>query len=191
VSGGGILVATYFSGIVDERDHIRLGGYPGALRELLGLTVEEFFPLQQDAHIRLSKYGEGAIWSELGVASSATVLASYAEGPVEGSPAVTRNEVGGGSTWYVGTRLATDGLADLIGEILSHADVLPVISGLPAGVEAIRRLSEDEAFLFLINHTTSDAQVDVEGTDVISGSDGSGLSVPAGGIAVVRALRAK
>jgi beta-galactosidase len=191
VSGGGILVATYFSGIVDERDHIRLGGYPGALRELLGLTVEEFFPLQQDAHIRLSKYGEGAIWSELGVASSATVLASYAEGPVEGSPAVTRNEVGGGSTWYVGTRLATDGLADLIGEILSHADVLPVISGLPAGVEAIRRLSEDEAFLFLINHTTSDAQVDVEGTDVISGSDGSGLSVPAGGVAVVRALRAE
>ena len=26
---------SFFSGIVDGRDHIRLGGYPGAFRELL------------------------------------------------------------------------------------------------------------------------------------------------------------
>ncbi|MEK8226941.1 beta-galactosidase trimerization domain-containing protein [Oerskovia sp. M15] len=29
VADGGHLVATYFSGIVDENDHIHLGGYPG------------------------------------------------------------------------------------------------------------------------------------------------------------------
>ena len=38
-------LVTYFSGIVDEHDHIRLGGYPGAFRDLLGVRVEEFFPL--------------------------------------------------------------------------------------------------------------------------------------------------
>ncbi|KKD02144.1 beta-galactosidase, partial [Streptomyces sp. WM6386] len=36
---GGHLVTTYFSGIVDQNDHIWLGGYPGALRELLGIRV--------------------------------------------------------------------------------------------------------------------------------------------------------
>ena len=39
------MLVTYFSGIVDEHDHVRLGGYPGAFRDLLGVRVEEFFPL--------------------------------------------------------------------------------------------------------------------------------------------------
>jgi len=190
VNGGGMLVATYFTGIVDERDHIRLGGYPGALRDLLGLTVEEFFPLEQDACIALSHYGKGAIWSELGAATTATVLASYAQGPVEGSPAVTRNDVGRGSAWYVGTQLSTDGLGQLVDDVLAEAGVVPVVSGLPSGVEAVRRSNTDETFLFLINHTDGDARVDVEGTELIGGLEvAGGLVIPAGGVAVVRAPR--
>ena len=42
---GGSLVVEPFRGIVDEHDHVRLGGYPGALRDLLGIRVEEFIPL--------------------------------------------------------------------------------------------------------------------------------------------------
>ena len=34
---GGHLITTYFSGVVDEHDHVWLGGYPGALRDLLGM----------------------------------------------------------------------------------------------------------------------------------------------------------
>src|SRR5690606_901411 len=45
VEGGGHLVTTYFSGVVDQDDHAWLGGYPGALRDLLGIRVEEFAPL--------------------------------------------------------------------------------------------------------------------------------------------------
>ena len=41
-SPAGTALVTYFSGIVDEHDHVRLGGYPGAFRELLGVRVEEF-----------------------------------------------------------------------------------------------------------------------------------------------------
>ena len=42
VDRGGRLVLSYFSGIVDEHDHVRLGGYPAPFREVLGLVVEEF-----------------------------------------------------------------------------------------------------------------------------------------------------
>jgi beta-galactosidase len=45
VSGGGHLVVTAFSGIVTEHNRVIEGGYPGALRDLLGVRVEEFFPL--------------------------------------------------------------------------------------------------------------------------------------------------
>ena len=63
---GGHLVVTYFSGIVDENDHIRLGSYPGAFSDLLGVRMEEFFPLRAGESLRLSTFGAGSRWSELG-----------------------------------------------------------------------------------------------------------------------------
>ena len=42
VSDGGTLLMSFFSGIVDAHDHIRLGGYPAPFRELLGLQIEDF-----------------------------------------------------------------------------------------------------------------------------------------------------
>ncbi|WP_338900209.1 beta-galactosidase trimerization domain-containing protein [Streptomyces sp. TG1A-60] len=44
VEDGGHLVASYFSGIVDEDDRIIEGGHPGALREIIGAHVQEFSP---------------------------------------------------------------------------------------------------------------------------------------------------
>ncbi|MEU3163445.1 beta-galactosidase [Streptosporangium sp. NPDC006930] len=54
VSGGGTLVVSYLSGIADEHARVRLGGYPGALRDLLGIRVEEFHPLPPDVTLTLS-----------------------------------------------------------------------------------------------------------------------------------------
>jgi beta-galactosidase len=51
VAGGGHLVVTSFSGIVTEHNRVIEGGYPGALRELLGVRVEEFFPLFADQKV--------------------------------------------------------------------------------------------------------------------------------------------
>jgi hypothetical protein len=53
VDGGGHLITTYFSGIVDENDHVWLGGYPGALRSLLGIRIEEFAPLLDGEQVEL------------------------------------------------------------------------------------------------------------------------------------------
>lgn len=41
VQAGGIFVTTFFSGYVDEHDLVVTGGYPGKLRDLLGIWVEE------------------------------------------------------------------------------------------------------------------------------------------------------
>ena len=41
VEAGGSFVTTFMSGIVDESDRVILGGYPGELRKLLGVWVEE------------------------------------------------------------------------------------------------------------------------------------------------------
>ena len=44
VSQGGTLIMSFFSGIVDENDQVRLGGYPAPFRKLLGLRITEFDP---------------------------------------------------------------------------------------------------------------------------------------------------
>ena len=92
VRGGGTLLVTYFCGIVDEHDHVRLGGYPGAFRDLLGVRVEEFFPLPRGrARSRstdgVDRLGRGPSGSRL---DGAEVVATYADGRWPASPAVTR-----------------------------------------------------------------------------------------------------
>ncbi|KAF9144212.1 hypothetical protein BGX30_013529 [Mortierella sp. GBA39] len=47
VAGGGTLVATYWSGIVNESDLCHLGGFPGPLRKTLGIWSEEIDGLHE------------------------------------------------------------------------------------------------------------------------------------------------
>jgi beta-galactosidase len=62
VEAGGTLVVCCFSGIVDERDRVYPGPYPGALRDVLGLTVEEWLPLRAGERVTLT-------WQEPGIAA--------------------------------------------------------------------------------------------------------------------------
>ena len=50
VKNGGILVTTYMSGIVGESDNVYLGGYPGPLKEMAGVWVEEIDALAPEQH---------------------------------------------------------------------------------------------------------------------------------------------
>jgi beta-galactosidase len=192
VAGGGHLILTYFSGIVDENDHIRMdpingGGYPGAFLDLLGVRMEEFFPLRPGDEVELSSYGSGRLWSALGRTTTAQALASFSAGPVAGSPAVTRNAHGDGLAYYVATSLGTDGMAQLVEDICSTAGVNPVLADLPADVEAVIRARDGQRWLFVLNHSGRDASLAVAGTELISGATvDPHLTVPAAGAAVVR-----
>ena len=189
-SAGGTLVVSYFSGIVDEHDHIRLGGYPGALRELLGVRIEEFFPLPAGATAALGRYGPGRVWTELGRAVDAEVVAEYLAGPVAGSPAITRRAAGAGTAWYVGTALEEAGLGALLERVLGEAGVAPTVAGLPAGVEAVRRVGEQAEYLFLVNHSERAVPLPAraaDGVDLLTG--GPVAELAAGGAAVVRRAR--
>jgi beta-galactosidase len=185
VEAGGTLLVTYFSGIVDAADHVRLGGYPGALRDVLGLRIEEFFPLRQGETVPLSRFGPGLVWSELGRTTTAESIASYTGGPIAGSPAITRNRYGAGTSWYVGTQLGA-GLGAVLEQVLGEADVHPAVVGLPSGVEAVRRTGERHSYLFLINHTDADVSVPAAGVDLLTGRVGDPARVAAGAVAVVR-----
>ncbi|MEU1238065.1 beta-galactosidase [Micromonospora aurantiaca] len=186
VEAGGTAVVTYFSGIVDEHDHIRLGGYPGAFRDLLGVRVEEFFPVREGETVRLDDGARADVWTEWLHAEGAKVLAAYTDGPLPGVPALTRHAVGAGAAWYVGTRLDDEATDRLVARLLAETGVRPPVSA-PAGVEVVRRRSADRSWLFVVNHTTEPARLAVSGVELLGGARCDGeLEVPAGEVAVVR-----
>ncbi len=178
VDRGGHVLVTYFSGIVDERDHIRLGGYPGAFRSLLGVRSEEFAPLLPSESVRLDDGSHADLWTEVLTVSDADVVTSYVDGPVPGTPAVTRR----GSAWYVATRLDEAATAALAQQITQEAGVQRG-DGARAGVEIVRR----GQYLFVLNRSTEVAEVSVDGVDLLTGATHNGMiTVGSGSVAVVR-----
>jgi len=185
-SGSHVLV-TWFSGIADRDDHVILGGYPGAYRDLLGIRVEEFFPLLRTDTVALSTGGIGRRWSEDARLTGADALWTYAGGPLSGRPAATRHALGEGVAWYLGTLPEDDDLGQFLDRILDEAGVEPVLDP-PSGVEVTRRSSTSGSWLFLLNHGDTDHDVRVPpGHDLVSDSQvGSTLHLAAGAVAVVR-----
>ncbi|MBG0854101.1 beta-galactosidase [Streptomyces spinoverrucosus] len=193
---GGVLAVGFHSGAVDENCHVRLGGYPGAFREVLGVRGDELFPLLPGESVGLT--GEvtpgatGTLWSERVRTEGARVVATYTEGPLSGRPAITRNAYGEGVAWYVATRPDPATLGALLDRIRSEAGVEPVRT-TPEGVEAALRRGSDADYLFLIDHSGRGGEVAVSdgATELLTGKpvgDGS-VTVPAGGVVVVREPR--
>jgi beta-galactosidase len=181
VERGGTLLVSYFSGIVDAHDAVHPGGYPGALRDLLGLTVEEFRPLRSGESVRLDNGATADVWTELIRPRGADPVLSYLDGPAAGGPAVTRHPVGDGVAWYVSTRLRGDDLGDVLRRACADADISPR-DDLPADLELVRR----GPFLIAINHADQDAKLPATGTELLTNTPCDGLlHVPAGDVRVV------
>ncbi|MDP9888824.1 beta-galactosidase [Pseudarthrobacter enclensis] len=181
---GATVLVSYFSGIVDLQDHVRLGGYPGAFRELLGIRVEEFHPLLSGSRLKLSDGTEASVWSEHVHLKRAEAVQTFTEYPLVGVPSLTRRAVGSGTAWYLATFPHPEGIDALLDKLLAESGVSPAAAAGP-GVELVRRHSPNgQNFLFAINHTRADAPVSATGTDLLTGAPFPG-SVPAGGVAVV------
>ena len=189
VKAGGHFVTTYFSGIVDENDHVRLGGYPGAFTDLLGIRIEEWAPLLPNESVMLDDGSVGTIWTDdIDLTSDVHVLRKYASGELEGKPAVTLKSHGNGSAAYVSTRLNVDGLKSLLPELLQNS---AVESGLPKSlrstIELAVRTDGKTEWEFWINRT--DKEVDVSnapGQLVLATGGGSVGKLAGRGIAVFR-----
>ena len=154
VDGGGTFITTYFSGIVDEHDLVFEGGYPGELRDVLGIWVEENDALPQ---------GESNSFTYDGVKYPATMLcdlmhledaqevSEYEKDFYRGTPVLTRNHYGNGTAYYVGTRSDAEFYRHFLRNVFQEAGVMPVMD-TPDDVEAAVRVNEKGSTLFLLNH---------------------------------------
>jgi beta-galactosidase len=181
VAAGGTAVIGFFSGIVDENEHIRLGGYPAPFRKLLGLRVEEFAPMAEGESNAVC-FADGTtaacdLWADVIDLEGAGALATFVGNFYAGQPAITEHSFGQGRAFYIGTRLAAEPMAALLGRICHAAGVTPLVSA-PPGVEVVRRRTVDGRDLwFVLNHRpeVTTVTLPVAGIDVLRGTPTSGV----------------
>lgn len=185
VSKGGTLLFTYYSGYVDENAHILEGGYPGSLRELIGARIEESDQLYEDMD-NFVCYG---VWlpehvddmsnsfiyngveypaykvCDIMYSEGAQILSVFKEDFYSGQPAITRNSMGKGFTYYVATSSSAEFYSDLIKDLCDEAGIRDAFD-MPVeavkewdGVEIAVRSDDAKKVYYLINHTDEEKEV--------------------------------
>ena len=199
VVGGGRLVVTYYTGISDEKDHVWLGGYPGSIRDVVGVRVEEFMPMGDDFtgvpdRLELSN---GAVAHDIAdvigsVDGTATVLATFKDDPwtgMDGVPAIVANTFGEGRSVYVGARLGREGLALSLPEILESLGMAEAGGNDGRVLHVEREGADGSRFVFSFNRTHETVRVPVEGEVVVSSFadvDGETASIKPNGVIVTK-----
>jgi beta-galactosidase len=166
VNSGGTLLTTFFSGIVDQNDHVGLGGYPAALRKLLGIHVEEFDPwtetMTNQVVIRegvLQGTYPCTLWGELLHLEGAEALGVFAHDYFADSPALTVYQFGQGKAYYLATQ-GNEALLDGLLQLLCKEAAVSAILQAPEGVEVTCRVRTDgRKVYFLLNHTENAVRV--------------------------------
>lgn len=180
-AGGGTVVCSFFSGVVDSTNQVRQPAYPGGLRHLIGAYVDEYWPAR-DGETFTVAFADGTTavadwWQDSLHLESASALAEYTTGLLAGRPAVVENPVGDGRFVYLGTKLPPDALARLLLDAAATSGVAPLVPSAPACVEAAVRTSSDSTYLFLLNHSETESAAVVlpwGGTELVSGQEASG-----------------
>ena len=199
VVGGGRLVVTYYTGISDEKDHVWFGGYPGSIRDVVGVRVEEFMPMGDDFtgvpdRLELSN---GAVAHDIAdvigsVDGTATVLETFKDDPwtgMDGAPAIVAHTFGEGRSVYVGARLGRDGIALSLPEILDSLGMAEAGGNDGRVLHVEREGADGSRFVFSFNRTHETVRVPVEGEVVVSSFadvDGETASIKPNGVIVTK-----
>ncbi|QDP41924.1 beta-galactosidase [Radiobacillus deserti] len=188
VEDGGTFVATYWSGIVDENDLCFLGGFPGPLRNVLGIWVEEIDSLYETQFNEVqfidTETANGAAvyaardYCEVIHAEQAEVLAEFRHDFYKGSPAVTKNRIGSGSAYYLASRNSAKFQDDFYQRLMDELGILPPLLDIPKKVSVQKRSDGVHDYLFVMNFDDSAQQIElIEGqthTNLLTDQEMSG-----------------
>ena len=178
VKNGGTFITTYFSGIVNEHDLVIPGGYPGKLRDILGIWVEEQDALPEGERNRFfynnAEYPAEMLCDIMHLESAKSV-SLYEEDFYRGTPVITKNQFGKGTAWYIGTRSNKAFYHKLLTGIFRENGIKGVMQ-TPEGVEATVRENTNGKFIFLLNHSNEEKGIPM-GDNYVEVITGRGIKV--------------
>ena len=173
VEQGGTFVAGFRLGVKDSESRIVATPLPGLLREVMGVTVEDYVPIYGETvggetvggdpvgvQFRASLAGaEGHVerWADLLKPDGADVLATYTGSDYADKAAITMHRMGKGRAIYIGADLDAVSLGRVLAALAVEAGVPHV--EVPRGVERTRRRAGSIEWTFLLNHTAEEQRV--------------------------------
>ncbi|MCP8852247.1 beta-galactosidase [Latilactobacillus sakei] len=156
VKQGGQLVGTYITSIVDESFLTHQGGWPQALKESYGITIQETDTLypQQSNHVLIgNKSYQAKDYCEVVSVVDAETIGTYENNFYKGTPALTKNSFGKGIAYYQACRLEDDFLDDFYAKITQELGLksqLPLKETNPTVSIQVRE-DKHERYYFMIN----------------------------------------
>ncbi len=186
--GGGVFVATYLTGLVDEHDLCFLGGFPGPLRTLLGVWAEETDVLYESDEARIAPVRDGAAglsgayraetFCDLLHSEGAETLALYVNQFYKNRPALTVNRVGKGRAYYIASRNEHRFHADFYRRLIDELGLRRALGvEMPDGVTAQIRTDGKREFIFVLGFNREPVELNVGETayrDMLKGREVKG-----------------
>jgi beta-galactosidase len=180
VAGGGTLVTTYISGIVNEHDLTYTGGWQKDLQEIFGINPVEtdtYYPSDRNAVTYRNQSYELKDYATIIKVGKATVEATYEDDFYEGTPAVTSHEYQGGKAYYIGGRLEDQFQRDFYQELIHDLSLEPAFKVKhEQGVSVQVRQAVESDYIFVMNFTEEKQHITIESpvTDHLTGEELSG-----------------
>lgn len=162
VEDGGIFIATYWSGIVDDTDRCYLGGVPYGLLDVLGIRsteIDGLYDWEENSLVPVegNLLGMEKTYSckylcDLVELRGAKTVMTYGSDFYAGYPALTVNSYGKGQAWYVAADAEKEFQEDLIRKIAEQSGIFCGVEGeIPKDLEVTSRETEKECFYIYQN----------------------------------------
>ncbi|MCL2272878.1 MAG: beta-galactosidase [Treponema sp.] len=157
---GGVVVAAFLTGIVNESDLCYLGGTPGKLTDVFGLAVEETETIAEYENLVFKMYGQS--WKAFHYSDRVRLGGAQALGkfekPEDGFPAVTSYKYKEGTAYYICARTEQNFLSKFYKELCIKHDVFPCVPWeIPAGVSVQKRADA----IFVMNFNSHEIDISV------------------------------
>jgi beta-galactosidase len=164
VQAGGTFAATYVPGYADENDLCFLGGFPGPLKEVLGIWCEEIdalYPEDSNSFHWNGKEYTVFDFCELVHLRGADCLAVFNRDFYRNRPAITMNRYGKGKAFFLAARTRQSFLNNFYARLVKETNIPRILdSELPEGVTAQMRSDGNTDYIFLMNFSSSKQTVE-------------------------------
>lgn len=175
VEAGGVLIIGARSGTRTVENQIVPESFPGALRELAGVTVADYGSFDDNASRKYHLDLDGEIFTarcwfeELDPDPETRIVGVWRDRALDGCAAVSWRRFGRGSVFYVGTLLT----GELVSQLIAVQGVKLTRLAVPETVEFIQRSGRGRTLSFILNHgeTSLVLPADLEFGKVVAGGN--------------------
>lgn len=173
VKGGGRFLCHIRAGTKNAHNAVVDTPWPGLLREMMGVTVEEFEAFSDKTGNTAFFDGQEypvAWWADVLALDDAVCQATYVDKFYKGTPAITKNTYGKGEAVYFGAAGCYDLIRAYLKNLLTGLGIQT--TNVPNGVYLSSRRGEGGRYDFVINMNHEKAQISLPqgGYDMLSGT---------------------